>query len=131
MEDFLNLDKVTFMTNEEPECEKYCGKVIERIKMQQDELHMIFTDGEVLKISDEGQSCCEARYMHCEDEGDFEYHEGAIFRGCSTVKYGVEDDEYGVHEKAFFNILTSKGVIQLVCHNEHNGYYGGFSVEFN
>lgn len=133
MEEFLNLDKVTFVDNEEPGCEKYCGKIIEQIYMETDVLHILFTYGEHLSISDEGQSCCESRYMHCEDEGDFDYHKGAVLRGCSTMTYGdSEDGDYdAVHEKAFFNILTSKGVIQLVCHNEHNGYYGGFSVQFN
>lgn len=130
MEEFLNIDKVTFVDNEEPGCEKYCGKVIEQIYMENDVLRILFTDGELLSISDEGQSCCETRYMHCEDEGDFDYHKGAVLRGCSTVTYG-EEPSGDVHETAFFNILTSKGVIQLVCHNEHNGYYGGFSVQFS
>jgi hypothetical protein len=65
--------------------------------------------------------------MHCEDEGDFEFHEGAFLRFVKIVT-GDDEDGYEVHETEYCNILTSKGVIQLVCHNEHNGYYGGFSV---
>ena len=38
--------------------------------------------------------------------------------------------EYGDdHEVAFLGIYTTKGVIVCQTHNEHNGYYGGFSLD--
>jgi hypothetical protein len=134
MEDFKNLDKVTFVYNEQPDCEEFVGKTISKIELFEEGdgyLVISFEDYVSLKIADKGRDCCESRYMHCEDESDFEYHEGAIFRGCSQASYeDCEGDYDEVHEKAFFNILTSKGVIQLVTHNDHNGYYGGFNVQF-
>jgi len=32
------------------------------------------------------------------------------------------------HDIEFLEITTSKGAFVLTNHNEHNGYYGGFSV---
>lgn len=106
---------------------KFNGAIIENIYMENDELVIVGNTGTIY-ISDEGQSCCECRYMHCEDEADFDYHIGSTFRFCRVSGYGVGDGGGDVHELAFCDVLTSKGVIQLVCHNEHNGYYGGFSI---
>lgn len=106
--------------------ERANGKEISLIELRDDILNIYFTDGMYITIYDDGQSCCESRYMHCEDEADFEYHIGSIFRFAQVVEGDDIEDEYGVHETQYCDILTSKGVIQLVCHNEHNGYYGGF-----
>jgi hypothetical protein len=33
-----------------------------------------------------------------------------------------------VHEVAFLEVTTDRGVFQMKNHNEHNGYYGGFLI---
>ena len=100
--------------------------------MDSEWLIITFESGSKIQIMDDWQSCCENRYMHCEDEADFEYLEGSVFRFVEVVDAPDEKsegaDEDHVHEVQFCNVLTSKGVIQLTSHNEHNGYYGGFDV---
>jgi len=91
-----------------------------------DDLTICFESG--IEIFIRAQNCCENRYMHCEDEGDFDFHKGAFLRFVQIVDGEDEESSYG-HETKFCNILTSKGVIQLVCHSEHNGYYGGICVQ--
>lgn len=130
---FKNIDKVfSSSTISNPESravfEKHEGKEIEQIIMNDDRLKILFKDETGIIVYDAGQSCCEHRYMHCEDSGDFDYHEGALLRHIEVVKGSDVYDGFGYHETEFCNILTSKGVIQLVCHNEHNGYYGGFDL---
>lgn len=105
------------------------GKVISSIALtQEDELHLKFEDGTGLKLWDDGQSCCESRYMRTDDNLD-EYI-GATFVG-GEVKDApnVSDEEYGEHEVQFLEIQTSKGPLTMASHNEHNGYYGGFYIQ--
>lgn len=131
-EEFKNIDKV-FVSNSgtdafgEMVLEAFNGRIIDKIELVSDVL-VIKSGDKYLRISDDGQSCCEHRYMHTEDEDDFDYHIGSVFRFVQIV-HGPDGGLGGdVHETMFCDVLTSKGVIQLVCHNEHNGYYGGFSV---
>ena len=37
-------------------------------------------------------------------------------------------DASGMHEVQFLALVTSKGEVVFSSHNEHNGYYGGFSI---
>lgn len=96
------------------EFSKHIGKTIREVKLESDELQFEFTDGSKMKILDDGQSCCEHRYMQTDGE----------------IK-PVEDShsEYeDAHEIQFLEIKTSKGVFTMANHNKHNGYYGGFSI---
>ena len=95
----------------------------------EDAILMHFTDGTGIRIWDGGQSCCEHRYMNCDD--DLSYHVGAEFKGAEIRETEPEEDgEYGdVHEIEFLHLNTSKGVITVANHNLHNGYYGGFYVK--
>lgn len=105
------------------------GKEIKRVLVdtEEDALRILFTDGTGIKIWDDGQSCCESRYMRTDD--DLSYFVGATFEGAQTQDGPTETDEYGEpHETQFLIITTSKGVFTIVNHNEHNGYYGGFTV---
>lgn len=88
-------------------------------------LFVKLTDGRTLTIWDNGRSCCEHRYMVSDSQFD-------TFKGAKIIDIEIRDgvtNEGGweTHETAFLNIRTSKGVIDAVTHNEHNGYYGGFS----
>lgn len=90
-------------------------------------VYLKMADGTRAKLFDAGQSCCESRYMATDD--DLLYHVGAILLNAETRDAPNEPDEYGEHEVQFLLITTSRGVITVKSHNEHNGYYGGFAVE--
>jgi hypothetical protein len=83
----------------------------------------------VLQLTDQAQSCCERRYMVCDDKLD-------NFIGGTLLDLSVEDapstgnrDECAVHDVQFLHVKTSNGSFTVSNHNEHNGYYGGFSIE--
>lgn len=104
------------------------GKRITALKLGDDDaLHFEFADGSRMKLSDEGQSCCEARYMQTDD--DLESFVGAVLLG-AEIKDGpeVEDEHSDVHEVQFLEVNTDRGSFTMASHNEHNGYYGGFCV---
>lgn len=90
-------------------------------------LYLGFDDGSAIRIYDDGQSCCEQRYMTTDDNvADLI---GGIFLGCE-VKSGpnVPDEGGGEHEIQFLAVKTNTDVITFANHNEHNGYYGGFRI---
>lgn len=103
------------------------GKVISAIEISDKELTFTLADGLKLTLFDDGQSCCEHRYMHTDD--DLSYFAGATLQGASVQAGPEESDEYGdVKESEFLIISTSKGEFTVVNYNEHNGYYGGFLI---
>ena len=103
------------------------GKTIKSVAMKHDELRFRFEDGTGIALRDEGQSCCESRYMSTDD--DLEAFVGATL-GSAEVRPGpsVEKDYGECHDTEFLVVETSLGSFTCVTHNEHNGYYGGFSV---
>ncbi len=113
---------------------QHVGAVIKRVCIENDELHMHFDDGTLI-IRDSGQSCCESRYMTCDD--DLAEFSGAHFTGLKMKTHEElpnQPDEDGytssdTHEVQWVEIMTSKGCITLASHNEHNGYYGGFDID--
>lgn len=104
------------------------GKTFTSITLGTDDaLHFVFDDGTKIKLADEGQSCCESRYMRTDD--NLAEFVGAQFLGAEIKDApSIEDDKYGEHEVQFLEIKTSKCVFTMTSHNEHNGYYGGFSI---
>jgi hypothetical protein len=104
------------------------GKTITSAKMEKDALHLVFSDGSGISIYDDGQSCCENRYMTCED--NLAYFVGAQLLDAEVNEGPSISSEWGEpHDTAFLVIRTTKGVITATTHNEHNGYYGGFSIK--
>lgn len=107
------------------------GKTISGIRINKEadpeELCIAFTDGTELVITDQGQSCCESRYMSL--VGDFTYHIGAQLVKVEEAE-GAQplEEEYNVHEIVFLKVDTTKGGFTFATHNEHNGYYGGFDL---
>ena len=110
------------------EVEPLLGKVIESaVIVNRDELRLT-VGGRTIFVSDEGQSCCEDRYLHTDD----------ILRdyiGAVLIEFNLEDApdapaNYGNHEVQFLRVKTSKGIFTVETHNEHNGYYGGFAIMF-
>jgi hypothetical protein len=103
------------------------GKEIEDLILGEKELQLHFTDDSSLSIFDGGQSCCESRYMRTDDI--LTDHTGGILQNIVLKDaHNVGDDEYGGHEVQFLEIQTSKGILTISNHNEHNGYYGGFAI---
>lgn len=118
---------------EDEKREKYYGKRIKNAKLiereggGEDSLQLEFEDGTGIDVWDNGQSCCESRYITCDD-----IPEDLI--GGRLVKIeardgGSEENEYGEHETMFVEVATDRAFITLTTHNEHNGYYGGFMLE--
>lgn len=105
------------------------GKTFTSITLGTDDaLHFVFDDGTKIKLADEGQSCCESRYMRTDD--NLAEFVGTQFLGAEVKDAPpIESDAYGDHEVQFLEIKTNKGVFTVASHNEHNGYYGGFSIE--
>ena len=109
------------------------GKRIKAIRLNKDaepeELLITFEDDTTLVITDNGQSCCETRYMSCDD--DMQYHVGAqlVKMEIADAPNQNEPDSCGEHEVQFLKVDTTKGGFTLQTHNEHNGYYGGFAIE--
>lgn len=103
------------------------GKTIESVTLNNNSLNFRFKDSkESLAVWDDGQSCCESRYMVCAD--NLKEFEGAQLLGFELKTAPNQDHEWGEHEVQFLDVQTSKGVFQCANHNEHNGYYGGFHV---
>ena len=86
----------------------------------------IALEGGGISVLDDGQSCCESRYMTTDDTL-------ADFVGATLTDIGIRnapnvEDPYGEHEVQFLIVRTSLGDFTVETHNEHNGYYGGFAV---
>lgn len=103
------------------------GKIFLSVELKNDALQFMFTDGTGMLLRDDGQSCCEHRYMVCDDDL-------ASFVGDTLVNIelknasNVADDEYDTHEVQFLQVTTNKGTFQCATHNKHSGEYGGFLI---
>lgn len=86
-----------------------------------------FDNGTGLKFEDDGQQCCEKRYMD-NDGDDLREYIGSQYIGYSVKDAPTIEYDYDCHEVQFLEILTSVGPITLSMHNEHNGYYSGFML---
>lgn len=109
--------------------DEYVGKKIESAWLDEENnrFRIKFTDGKEIAIWDNGQSCCEHRYMRTDD--DPKDLVGGKLRSIEVKQAPDEEDEYGeVHEVCFVEISTNKGHVVFANHNEHNGYYGGFAL---
>jgi hypothetical protein len=109
---------------------EYYGKIIKRATFGDDEVRLEFEDGKKIKVWDDGQSCCESRYMTTDD--DIKFLVGKALTDI-VVKYveSSEPNEYTEHEMAFLEFQTKDGQVVFCTHNEHNGYYGGFGLSID
>lgn len=89
-------------------------------------LHFVFENGYKMKLFDDGQSCCESRYMRTDD--DLEYYIGATLLDAETKDAPSITGEYGDHDVQFLVVTTDRGAFTMSSHNEHNGYYAGFVI---
>ena len=103
------------------------GKTIAAVTLGEDDaLHFVFDDGSKVKLYDDGQSCCESRYMRTDD--NLAEFVGAKLLGAAIKEAPSIEDEYDEHEVQFLEVQTDRGVFTMASHNEHNGYYGGFLI---
>lgn len=113
------------------------GKTISDLRFSENDndsaLSITFADGSKLTLFDDGQSCCETRYMRT-DDNLAEYIGGRLLGAevkdvPELIGFWKDEDEYGDHDIQFLEITTSKGSFVMSNHNEHNGFYGGFCIE--
>lgn len=103
------------------------GKTIAGLTLGEDDaLHFVFDDGSKMKMYDDGQSCCESRYMRTDD--NLADYVGAKLLGAEIKEAPSIAAEYDEHEVQFLEVQTDRGVFTMASHNEHNGYYGGFLI---
>ncbi len=104
------------------------GKTITDVSLGDDDaLHFEFSDGTKMCLFDDGQSCCESRYMRTDD--DLSQFIGSQLLDAEIKDAPNVEDEYGEsHEVQFLEVKTSTGSFTMASHNEHNGYYGGFAI---
>ncbi len=108
----------------------YYGYLIKDCTLGQDnKIYIEFVDGTKVYLADEGQSCCEYRYITTDDDP-------SVLNGQKLVhikaKWGpdIEDGNNDSHQICFLEIQGNQSAVTFVTHNEHNGYYGGFCLEF-
>ena len=106
------------------------GQTITDIKLNDNTLELTF-EGTKIGIFDDGQSCCEHRYMDTDD--NLSEFVGAKLLDLEKKYAGTQDDDgWGnVTEIQFLDVKTDKGTFQMKNYNEHNGYYGGFWIVAN
>ena len=120
---------------------QYIGRTITNIRIEvddegrkEDSLLIEFEPDEeepvpepgLLRLYDGGQQCCEYRYMNTDDP--LEYFIQSTFLGVDVRDVsGWYDGIWGT-ECAFLIVSTSLGEFTVANYNEHNGYYGGFSL---
>lgn len=119
--------------NDFPNITSALGKTITKVWLDdEDVLHIVFTDGSELTLKDNGQACCEDRYMRTDDILD-EYVGGQLLgveikEVPPLVGFWEDNTGEGIHDVQFLEIITSKGSFVMSSHNEHNGFYGGFDI---
>ena len=110
----------------------YVGKVIADAEMFENQVGITFSDGVRIIIYDDGQSCCETRYMSTDDDlKTLIGYQLLDIVSKYTANNGCLDDDLGncqVREICFVEIVTTDGFVTLDNHNEHNGCYSGFSL---
>ena len=116
----------------------YLEKTIVQAELVDNALCLQFEDGRTIKIFDDGQSCCEHRYMRTDDQvSDLVGRKlrSLELKKAPNVPYpqSEEEDDYyydtgECHEVQFLEVGTDMNSVVFSNHNEHNGYYGGFAL---
>lgn len=102
------------------------GKKIKKVSLEDNTLSVQLEDDTTLALYDDGQSCCESRYMVTDD--DLKSFEGDKLVSIEVREAPEIVDDYGTHEVQFLVLTTDRGALTVSNHNEHNGYYGGFWI---
>jgi hypothetical protein len=114
--------------------EKYYGRLITEVELEEEKLNIIFDGGERIYIIDAAQDCREHRYMTTDDDIQSLVGHTLIGIRCKDgprIKdsgHSFGEDGYYEHDTMFLEIQTSGGFITIVNHNEYNGFYDGFRL---
>jgi hypothetical protein len=117
----MNEDRIKEIIN------KVKDKVITKVDFDEAQLIIHFEDESFITVVDWGQSCCESRYITCDD--DVNSIVGSKLMAIDLIDGSEQGDGiFHYHQYAFVDVKTDLTSIKLCTHNEHNGYYGGFSI---
>lgn len=108
--------------------DKFIGKTISTVVLTtEDKIHFVFTDDTKMTLYDNGQQCCELRYITTDD--DLSTFSGSVLLGIVMKSYNSLDlNAYTTNEIQFLEVSTNNGCITFAAHNDHNGYYSGFNI---
>lgn len=110
---------------------KYYGREVTKAVLADDVLRIDFTDGTHFRLYDDGQSCCESRYMTTDDDPASLVGQTIVSIECRDGGHGGSDDNGEYREEEFVIIQGNKSAITLCTHNDNNGYYGGFDMKID
>lgn len=105
----------------------FANQPIKALSISDDEIMLTFEGAKGLIFWDEGQQCCERRFMRTDD--DLDQFKDARFIGAELLDGPTTTKEDLVCDIQFLVIKTDRGNITMSSHNEHNGYYSGFEIE--
>lgn len=95
------------------------GKTIKALELVDNQLLFTFDDDSKIRVFDDGQDCCETRYMSTDD--NMADHLGAKLERIEIKDAPDIIDDNEVHAVQFLEVTTSNGCLTLANHNEHNG----------
>lgn len=119
-------DSIIYYELDGKNASEHYGKKIKSAIMTEKTLSLTLDDDKTIYVWDDGQDCCEHRYMTTDD--DVQSLVGNILIRIEAKDAACSAERWDVHEQVFVEIGTDKGFITIVNHNEHNGFYGGFSL---
>lgn len=125
----MSLSERNYLRNYDKDPKDYYGRRIVKAEEFNNGLGLTFDDGITLLIYDDGQMCCENRYMQVDDNVNDLF--GHKLVAIETNEAKSDDAEAGLseyHQICFLDIKTDGGMISMSFHNEHNGYYSGFML---
>ena len=120
------------------------NREIYNVEFKKDILIIKFSDDTGIILKDNELSCCEKRYLSCDDElSSFCYKTEKIFQVKYPIFYGIEindvntyadpsynEKENDNHSVQFMKINTSEGTFTVCAHSkDHNGYYDKFDIQ--
>lgn len=108
----------------------FYGRTVVEARLENNRFILDFADGTKMILEDQGQSCCESRYITCDDDLS-KLKGGKLKRVEVMTQRCLPDIEYGEHEISFVEVATDECFVTLCTHNEHNGYYGGFALNLS
>lgn len=102
----------------------YYGREIIGASFDEYEVILEFDTKEKLRIRDDGQQCCEDRYMRTDDN-----IEDLIGCKLRNIEAREAHESEADHEVVFLVIQADHEEVSISTHNEHNGFYSGFELE--
>jgi hypothetical protein len=106
---------------------QFKDKTITSIVIDNNKLTLSFNDNTSLIFRDDGQDCCEYRYMHTDDDLNY-FNNSKLLNAKILEGPTIDSGDDDIKECEFLIITTSKGDFTIQNYNKNNGYYGGFNI---